>query len=220
MNDPQIPQRNSTFENIKQILAKYRQTLLVALALVLCIGISWAYLTYLATPVLNRFTFGKPEVNIEEEFNGWGEQNKKVKVTNPDNGGNVPVVVRMTFVITFTDTQTGKSVTKEIKPLTSPNGTVVDIGDFLLHFDTNWANSWFFQKGYFYLNRILPPGGESPDLLAGITLKNDTAEKRQEYQNIEVTLIVYTDVIQAEGGGAEDNWSVEVNGNIVSPKSP
>jgi alternate signal-mediated exported protein len=203
-------------QRMRQALNGSRKTtLILLLCAVLLIGVSLAYLLTRTNTLTNAFTFGKPKIDIEEDFDGWNH--KKVKLENVKGPDAVPGVVRAMIIPVLKDKTTGQTTGGAMGPLADPGGgNKVVMGDLTFELASDWAAHWFYKDGYFYYRKVLAPGEQTPNLLLSVYLTVDTPAIREKYVNTDVTVEVFADILQAEGGAPGQAWGVTVSGGIVS----
>lgn len=189
------------------------------LASVCLIAGTLMYLTTQTNEVTNAFAVGQNSIQIVEDVADqnavdWGSTGKPVKLRNPNELGNVPGVVRAMIVPYLEDMVTGDRVGGSLGTLAEPVGNTMVLGDITFHFAPDWSTNWFYKDGFFYYRKVLEPGQETSQLLAGVTLE---AGKEAEYDEIRVKVDVAADILQTEGGAPGAEWGVNVAGNVVSP---
>lgn len=193
----------------------FKRILVLGGLFIFLIGATMAFQHVITVTATNPFTLGEVSVEIKEDFDGW--KMKKVYLTNVLTESSVPGVVRAMIVPVLKDTQTGNGLGGSLEALSEPVDNKMVVGDFTFHFANGWEANWFYKEGYFYYRQVLKPGETTTQLLDQVSLTEDTTEKRDEYKGVTVEIEVLADILQAEGGAAEDAWGIKVNGNTVSP---
>lgn len=204
-------------------LQRGKKTMLLSLALIVTLGVA-ATLTYLTTrtsPLINDFDLGNATVVIDEpgvpkDNVPWGADTKPVQLANPPLSQDpkaVPGVVRA-LLVPVTVASDGKTT----EPLagakiSQPVGNQMDLGDYILNFDSNWSNNWVFcpDDGYFYYKKVLHPGQTTEKLLRGVVAKPGLAMGTNKLE-----IEVLSDILQTMG--AQEEWPVNVVGEDVSLK--
>ena len=186
---------------------------------ILCVAGTVAYLTTTTTTEINTFAVGTAKVEVEEpnvtdpKEVPWGIDTKQVQLKNPTGEGMVPGVVRALIVPELL--KEGDVVSGDLADLSEPVSNQMILGDFTLHFAADWAANWFFKDGYFYYRTVLDPGETTSLLLTGVTLTDQ--EKAEEYEDIDVQIHVFSDILQSEGDGAGIEWGITISDKTVLP---
>lgn len=188
----------------------------------LSIGTTYAYLHTTTPAVENDLSMGTVAVDIYE--NGarvqgaqsavLGENNKQIKLGNPEGSNNASEVVRVTFVpeveaLGENGSATGANAfTDQNWPASfsdfgtdSEGCSVATLGLVTLHFASGWQESWTYNDGTFYYNEALEPGSETPVLLTGVTWADGVDSSK--YGSMKVNVIA--DALQAD---AKAQWEM------------
>ena len=166
-------------------------TLMICLALLagLAVGGTLAWLTSSTGSVVNTFTVGNVEGEVEETFDGTTKKN--VNVTNT---GDVDAFIRV------------KLVTYRVNAAGNPVGGEAVIPSFQLGAD------WVKHDGYYYYTLPVEPNGKPAADLIG-----DSGIKLEEYSDVDggkQVVEVMAELIQSEPARAvQDAWKVTVNPN-------
>ncbi|NLB61603.1 MAG: hypothetical protein GX802_04160 [Clostridiales bacterium] len=202
----------------KKLIRTAQLALLVILSGALLVGGTLAYLTAIGA-IKNTISLGQIMVDIEEpgvDKNNveWGSFTKPVYLTVPS--GSVGGVVRIMILPMFKNAS-GDFIENSSVALNAPIDNKIEMGDITLMFDSAWSTNWFYKDGYFYYKTVVPSGGATEKLLAGVRLTNNTVEMRAKYQDISVEIEVIADIIQPNPQ-AVSHWDVTLNGNgTVTP---
>lgn len=187
---------------------------MAALALTFCLGIASTvmYFSDLTNPIINAFAMGNIQVEIEEPDVDpgsvpWGADTKPVQLKNPEN--SVPGVVRARLMPPAVYDSQGNQIAVGMGALQAPSGTTLVMGDFTLHFASDWQSNWFYKDGWFYYNKVLKPGETTAKLLAGVTLTD--SGKAEAYKGYTVKVDVLADILQTEGDAPSTEWGVTVS---------
>ncbi len=192
--------------------------LLTVVILSAAVGGTYAYLTINTTPAVNNFTFGIPQVIINEpsvdpDNVAWGADTKPVTLSVPADA--VGGVVRAAIIPMLLDAD-GNMTGVPTGTLTAPVDNKVVTGDITLHFKSGWETDWFFKDGIFYYKKVLETGQTTSLLLTGVSLTENTPEMTAKYQDIDVKIEVMADILQADPT-ALVLWgiTVDVSGNVA-----
>lgn len=160
-----------------------------ALTLLCIAGGTLAWLATKTGPVVNTFTVGKVDGEIEEEFDGEIKKNVTVK-----NNGDIDAYVRMNLVSYRADADG------------NPVGGEASVGDIQL--GAGWVKH---TDGYYYYTKPVK-AGKSPEtnLFDSYTL--------QKYEDGSVQVVeVMAELIQSEPAKAvQDAWGVTISEGAVS----
>lgn len=169
-------------------------TLMICLALLagLAVGGTLAWLTSSTGSVVNTFTVGNVEGEVEENFDGTIKKN--VNVTNT---GDVDAFIRVKLV-TYRVNAAGNPVGGEAESLSFTPGT-----------------GWVEHEGYYYYTfPVKPKFKPAANLIgdSGITLDGDGGRQVVE---------VMAELIQSEPARAvQDAWGVTISENRVTDYIP
>lgn len=168
----------------------------VALAGLLAVGGTVAWLVNSTGTVTNTFVAGGVTTDIVEGFDGKAKSD--VKITNT---GNIPAYVRAQVIINWQDAQ-GNLYAGE----TAPDGStyVETFVDFTKE-DCNWVES--ASDGFYYYRKALDPEATTDVLVESIVVKYPDGVNPEDapYQ---LSVEILTEAIQAIPDGAfNDLWS-------------
>lgn len=160
----------------------------VFLAVLLVVGGTMAWFTATADPVVNSFTAGTVDIEINDTFNTELAQNvnpgdvysKEVSVTNT---GSKRAYIRVNLTPLFSGQQ-------DISVVTYPILT-----DWVLHTD-----------GYYYYKNIVEAGASTTNIINEVLFAG--AAMNNTYQGATFTLTVNAEAIQATNGAISDQWLV------------
>lgn len=173
-------------------------TLMICLALLvgLAVGGTLAWLTSSTGSVVNTFTVGNVEGEVEENFDGITKKNVNVK-----NTGDVDAYIRV------------KLVTYRINAAGDPVGGKAEIPSF------QPGSGWKEHKGYYYYTLPVNPNDKPAADLIG-----DPGIKLEEYSDVDggkQVVEVMAELIQSEPARAvQDAWGVTISENIVTDYIP
>ncbi len=191
---------------------------LILMAVILVSGLTIAYLSAMESRT-NIFLTAGTDLEIEEpdvdnpDSVDWGEEAKKVKLTV--TAPNVAVYGRLALVLSARDSK-GNHHPFNFGGLSEPDSVTGQLvsGDFILHFNPDWQDNWFFKDGFFYYRHILRSGDETDLLLHGITLAFENEEEKAAYSKLRIHVDLLADSIQA--GEAVPVWGVGLDTDRVS----
>lgn len=171
--------------------------LLLSLAALLAAG-TWAWFTHMADPVVNEFTAGTVDIDINEHgfvnienWNPGATTDKKVSVKILGSKC-IYVRVSITPVWGYLDGET----------FVAEPGLPVD--NVIL----NWnKDDWVYADGWYYYKEILCPGddNETSLLLRSVTLGGSTGN---EYQGKVLRIVVNAEAVQASHDAYKDAWGL------------
>lgn len=186
---------------------KYIKLAVIAACLFsLCIGSTFAYLTYRQT-IVNTFTVGHNEITVTEDYEPPKEMqagdNRYKKNVQVKNTGTVPCFIRV--YVAFSDGDIEK--TSKL----SPNGTdYYPASEYGNHLPDGWAfipeNTDQELGGYYYYTKPVESGQKTTALFQKVNTHFETAEDVKPYE-----IFVYAESVQtrdkdgAEFSGA-DQW--------------
>jgi len=178
----------------KRKTGKQPGILLVSLVLLFAVivGGSMAYLQDATNKVVNTFT--PAQVTIDPSESVDHEENTKSDIRF-QNTGNVPVFIRATLVIYWTDTIDGES-----RIIAKPEGADVVVGAVLNQ------NGWIQEGDIYYHTALVEPGEWTGVMLNPITVKVPEGSTAQCH------IDVRAEAIQADGLGehvttAQEAWN-------------
>lgn len=197
MNRERYSERAAIAERRRR--AQRRKAMVVALALagVLAIGGTVAWITTSTDTVRNLFSSSKVTGEVTEEFDKAVKENVAVK-----NTGDIPVYVRAKLVVNWVSLD-GGSISAE---------TPVEGQDYMLTLEsaTGWDTDT--SDGFYYYTKPVQPGDSTGNLVGENGCKPLTS--KEGYQ---LKVDVIASVIQAEPTDAvEESWGVTVSGTTIS----
>lgn len=148
----QIPNKKSGTRKKSGILI-----LCLVLLLVAAVGTTFAYLLDVTGILTNTFNPAEVKITIDEKTTETTKSD--IKFTNPNAENAVPVYIRATLAISWTDT-----VDETTQPVPAPNGAKVEGGEVLT------ANGWFEVNGIYYYAAPVAPGETTSVMLDTITV--------------------------------------------------
>lgn len=168
----------------------------VILLLIAAVGGTVAYLQATSGSVTNTFTPAEVKITPSET---------KTDTTKSDiaftNDGTVPVYIRATLVIYWTDTINGNEQT-----IAPPAANLVNIGSV--------QSGWFREGDIYYYSKPVAPGDSTDAMLGTITVTLPSGSTAQCH------IDVRAEAIQAEPKSVvEAAWldvTVDANGNLTS----
>jgi len=163
----------------------------------------------------NDFAFGKPEIQVTENFTGWDV--KEVRLTASSGADAVPGVARAMMVPYILDAG-GSYLNVDLGAVSATiTGNTIVLGDITLVLASDWSTNWLYKDGYFYYRQVLQPGQTTALLLTKVSLTSDTPAMHTKYAGTDVKVEVMASILQAAGGAPASEWGVTVTGNTVSP---
>ena len=172
----------------------------LAVLLIAVTGATIAFLTTNTGKVTNTFIPAEVLISIYEDKSENTKSN--IIFTNPETDNAVPVYIRATLVVYWTDTIDGKSVV-----VAQPMGASVSDFDLL-------ENGWFQVGEIYYYTKSVSPGSGTAAMLDTITVTLPEGSTAQLHVDI------HAEAIQALPTSAvETAWNdvnVDVNGNLVA----
>lgn len=194
--------RRGKYERPKSRRNKKPAILIVALAVLLIAvtGVTVAFLTTNTGKVTNTFIPAEVLISIDEDKSENTKSN--IIFTNPQTDNAVPVYIRATLVVYWTDTIDGESVVAA-----QPLGASVSDFDLL-------NNGWFQVGDIYYYTKSVSPGSSTPAMLDTITVTMPDGSTAQCHVDI------HAEAIQAFPTSAvETAWNdvnVDADGNLVA----
>lgn len=181
--------------------------LALVLVLTVAVGGTIAWLSKGTDPVVNTFTMGTVDPDIDETFNGDTKSN--VGVTN---NGSVPVFVRVKLLFTWQKGAEPGDISNSGTP-----GDIVGVPVTGNDITWEWGDDENWQKGsdgYYYYT--VPLSGESPHLLDSVSVKEESENGR--LYNLSLNILM--DAVQAvPEDAAEETWGVIVSGGKITADS-
>lgn len=180
-----------------------------AIALVLSIGGTYAYLTYTTNEVPNAMSTGSVKVGVVEndsEVSGstntanLGADSKQVALKNT---GTASEYVRVTFMPEIYEADsTAAEFTDQTWPATF-TGTTLTLGAATLYFADDWSSNWTYDNGTFYSKSSIAVGAQTAVLLKGVTWTDGSTYANGGYT---MKVNVIADAIQESAAAQE--WGV------------
>ena len=169
-----------------------KKTLLLAVSIVLiltaAIGGTVAYLVAKTDTVTNTFEYARVPITVRETFDGASKTDVKIH-----NEGNIPAYIRAKVVVTWKDATGNVRATK-------PSGTNYDL-------KINQSD-WTEQDGFYYCNKAVAAGQDTPVLIESCTMLGDAPE------GYTLSVEIIAESIQAEPAKAVTSaWGVTPSGN-------
>ena len=179
--------------------------LLAALVLIVStvVGGTLAYLATQTGPVVNTFTPGKVDVEIEEDFKDNVKSN--VYITNVQSADSVTAYIRAKVVVTWRDAD--NNIVQQ------PDGYTLNLTK-PADFDTNW----FENGGIYYHKAPVDPGKQTAMLIEKASYT--VAAGAEPGYHLDIQIIA--EGIQAKPTtGVTEKWHVNVgtDGNLVAPQA-
>lgn len=190
-------------------------TSIVSLLVIVSIVFAASLYTYFTSGASNKFTFAFQQVltisinepGVNSQSVPWGTDTKPVSIENENQNGAVDAVARA-MIVPVVYNSDGEVVTANLGDVTvSPNGDIWQLGDLTIYMVENWEDYWIFKDGYFYYKEILPPGGQTENLIEGATLSGGDYDGQ-----------TFTIQVLADGLCADDiaEWNMAITNNSVS----
>ncbi len=180
--------------NRKRLLFKSLPAAAILIGLMLTLaGASLAWLISETSPIVNTFTLGKVDVEIEETFDAGNTAKTSIIIQNPENPQNVDAYVRVALIPMIVDGD-GEIQGEQV--------SLVELG-----FKLNTGEGWFDGgDGYYYYKNIVPVNGATASLIP------DGDHISLTYNGKPVRLDVIADAVQARPAAAVTGvWPVTVN---------
>lgn len=180
--------------NMRSPGKKKNVILIISLALLLAatIGGTAAYLLAATERVTNTFRPAEVTVTINEDKTATTKSN--ISFTNPQTEKAVPVYIRATLVINWTDTVNGTEAV-----IAPPADSSVTLGSLL--------NGWFQVGDIYYYPGVIAPGGSTPVLMNPITVTLPDGSTAKCHIDI------HAEAIQADPAAAVEEAWLDVNVN-------
>jgi len=179
--------------------AKTRKPVVLILSLMLLIAVAVggtvAYLQATSNRVTNTFTPPKVEIKPTEETTPTTKSDIQFQ-----NTGNVPVYIRATLVIYWTDTINGS-----VQTVAPPAGSSVSVGSVL--------NGWFSKGDIYYYTQPVDPGSGTTVMLDTITVTVPDGSTAQCHIDVRAEGIQARPISAVERAWAGVN--VDQNGNLA-----
>ncbi len=178
----------------------------VVLAALLVVGGTMAWFTAESDPVENKFTAGKVEIELHDDFPEDGISNvnpgdEHSKVVYVENTGTIPIYVRVELTPEWKDAE-GQDLGLTVSG--------ADMATFPI------LEGWELHEGWYYYTSPVAAGASTSNLIeevifAGAAMTND-------YQGATFTLKVEAEAIQATNGAADGEWGI--NPESLAPTAP
>lgn len=186
--------------------------LVVSLVALVAVG-TWAWFTAQADPVVNTFTAGTVEIEINEhdfeDIANWNPGDTTEKKISVINKGSKCVYVRVALEPVWAGV-----MDEDGNVLTSQP----DAGDNIeLNID---EDDWFFNSGYYYyIHKLTDTNKETSNLLNSVKLLGDKTDNG--YQGATLTITVNADAVQCSNDAVTEEWGIEVdqNGDLIEPSN-
>lgn len=202
--------RRGKYERPKSRRNKKPAILIVSLVLLLiaAVGGTVAYLQAISGRVTNTFTPAEVEITVNETKTDTQKSN--ISFTNPKTDEAMPVYIRATLVIYWTDifdvTNDGvENPTEQV--IAQPTGASVSI-------PSEPKDGWFKVGDIYYYSQLVAPGSTTTEMLDAITVSLPDGATAQCHIDI------HAEAIQAEPTAVvEAAWkdiNVDANGNLVA----
>jgi len=177
----------------------------VVLAALLVVGGTMAWFTAEADPVENKFTAGKVEIELHDEFPEDGIPNvnpgdEHSKVVYVKNTGTIPIYVRVKLTPQWSGLPEEFTPSDEV--VTYP---IAQGAKWVLHTD-----------GWYYFTESVAVESETEHLIDKVIFAGK--DMTNEYQGATFTLKVEAEAIQATNGAADGEWGI--NPESLAPTAP
>lgn len=172
--------------------------LVFSLAALLAVG-TWAWFTAEAEPVVNQFTTGTVEIEINEhgfkDIDNWNPGDTTDKEVSVISNGSKATYVRVALTPVWGEIVEGEFVANN--ELSIDNVTL------------NWnEEDWVYSDGWYYYKSILPAGDETSLLLESVTLTGGLTGN--EYQGKTLQIDIKAEAVQASYDDAyKDAWGLD-----------
>lgn len=188
--------------------------------MVLVAGTTFAYLSLNTNTAFNIFESKPVQLQLVENGSAvenssqtmtYGIGNKELQVANPADSADAVIRVSFAPQIISADSTEEATIYEYFAggPLSTPVDNKIELttteGVITLHFASGWndpENGWFFEDGFFYYNKVLEAGAQTPVLLSGVT------STFADGTTIEV--VVSAEALQAYPDQARDVWGVNI----------
>lgn len=138
--------------NRKRLLFKSLPAAAILIGLMLTLaGVSLAWLISETSPIVNTFTLGKVDVEIQEIFDTGNTAKTSIIIQNAENPQNVDAYVRVALIPMIVDGD-GEIQGEQV--------SLVELG-FRLN-----TTDWFYGDGYYYYKNIVPVNEKTTSLIS------------------------------------------------------
>lgn len=206
--------KNNKFKGFLKKAFSGRMAIVSSIVALILVGATLALLFSVGTSIVNTFTPGSVDVEVNESIEG--NTKKSITLTNT---GNTTAFLRMAITSHYTGTYTldGKTNTEIIGSMPAT-----------VSFNLNTAEGWVKYGDYYYFTEPVAAGKSTDDLIntTGITLDSFVEASRRQGKEVTVTyqqvVEVFAEAIQSAPVDAVkeawgDGFSIDSNGNLVVP---